>query len=125
MQADTVHRLRLARDSVASAAPPIEFVLRGEHITLDALLKSTGLAPSGGAAKTMIASGRIEVDGQCETRRGRKLRAGQRVTVGAAQVRVLAAEDAASAGTAEPAGVDIDGVTLPLGEVDRSQAIEP
>ena len=28
----------------------IDFPLRGEYITLDALLKATGLAPSGGAA---------------------------------------------------------------------------
>ena len=29
----------------------VEFALRGDHITLDALLKATGLAPSGGSAK--------------------------------------------------------------------------
>ena len=28
----------------------IDFTLRGEHITLDALLKATGLAGSGGSA---------------------------------------------------------------------------
>jgi ribosome-associated protein YbcJ (S4-like RNA binding protein) len=28
----------------------VEFVLRGDHITLDALLKATGLAASGGNA---------------------------------------------------------------------------
>ena len=63
-----------------TAAPSIE--LRGEYITLDALLKATGLAPSGGAAKVMIAEGAVQVDGAVETRRGRKLRAGMVVAVG-------------------------------------------
>ena len=58
-----------------------EFMLRGEHITLDALLKATGLAPSGGAAKAMIAEGRVQVDGQAESRKTCKVRAGQRVSV--------------------------------------------
>lgn len=64
------------------------FVLRGEHITLDALLKATGLAPSGGAAKQLIADGGVRVDGEVERRRGRKLRAGMRVQVGPQQVRL-------------------------------------
>lgn len=58
------------------------FDLRGAYITLDALLKATGLAPSGGAAKVMIAEGAVQVDGAVETRRGRKLRAGMVVAVG-------------------------------------------
>jgi ribosome-associated protein len=60
----------------------VEFVLRGDHITLDALLKATGLAASGGAAKILIADGAVLVDGAVETRRGRKLRAGAAVRVG-------------------------------------------
>ncbi|WP_428424800.1 RNA-binding S4 domain-containing protein [Methylibium sp.] len=57
------------------------FVLRGEFITLDALLKATGLADSGGAAKALIQAGKVRVDGRDELRRGAKLRAGQVVTV--------------------------------------------
>jgi len=68
-----------------------DFALRGEHITLDALLKATGLAPSGGAAKVLIAEGGAQVNGQTETRRGRKLRAGDEVTVGATRVRLSGA----------------------------------
>lgn len=60
----------------------LEFALRGDHITLDALLKATGLASSGGAAKILIADGAVQVDGAVETRRGRKLRAGNFVSVG-------------------------------------------
>jgi ribosome-associated protein len=64
------------------------FALRGDHITLDALLKATGLASSGGAAKVLIAEGGVHVNGSTETRRGRKLRAGDEVAVGAACVRL-------------------------------------
>jgi len=60
---------------------PIDFPLRGEHITLDALLKASGLASSGGAAKALIAGGGVRVNGEPEKRRGRKLRAGDVVAV--------------------------------------------
>ncbi|HSV68854.1 MAG TPA: RNA-binding S4 domain-containing protein [Methylibium sp.] len=66
----------------------IEFALRGEYITLDALLKATGLADSGGAAKVLIASGKVAVDGREELRRGAKLRAGQVVAVHGARVHL-------------------------------------
>ncbi|MCM0609972.1 MAG: RNA-binding S4 domain-containing protein [Ideonella sp. WA131b] len=67
------------------------FILRGEHITLDALLKATGWAPSGGAAKQLIAAGHVQVDGRVEARRGAKLRAGQRVALDSRTVRLAAA----------------------------------
>ena len=70
---------------------PLPFELRGEHITLDALLKATGLASSGGAAKILIAEGAVQVNGEAETRRGRKLRAGDLVLLGDAQVQVCGA----------------------------------
>ena len=60
----------------------LDFALRGEHITLDALLKASGLAPSGGAAKLLITGGGVRVNGEPEARRGRKLRAGHEVVVG-------------------------------------------
>lgn len=68
---------------------PLHFVLRGEHIALDALLKATGLAASGGHAKLLIQDGSVQVDGQPETRRSAKLRAGQRVRVARAEVLLL------------------------------------
>ena len=67
---------------------PTDFALRGEFITLDALLKATGLASSGGAAKVLIAGGGVRVNGEVETRRGRKCRAGDEVAVGDVRVRV-------------------------------------
>ena len=66
----------------------IDFALRGEHITLDALLKATGLAPSGGIAKMMIADGRVRVDGTEELRKTCKIRAGQVVSLAGARIRV-------------------------------------
>jgi ribosome-associated protein len=68
----------------------IDFALRGDFITLDRLLKAAGLADSGGAAKAMVAGGRVQVDGRDELRKTCKIRAGQVVSVGSARVRVLA-----------------------------------
>lgn len=68
--------------------------LRGDHITLDALLKALGWAGSGGAAKQLITAGEVRVDGAVETRRGAKLRAGQRVVMAGQAVRLLPAEAA-------------------------------
>jgi ribosome-associated protein len=68
----------------------LEFTLRGDHIALDALLKATGLADSGGAAKAMVAAGRVQVDGRDELRKTCKIRAGQVVAVAGARVRVMA-----------------------------------
>lgn len=80
----------------------IDFAVRGEFITLDALLKATGLAGSGGAAKALVAAGRVQVDGREELRKTAKLRVGQMVALAGARVR-LVAPDEAGAGAAEPA----------------------
>ncbi len=69
----------------------IDFELRGEYITLDALLKATGLAQSGGAAKQMVGAGLVQVNGQQELRKTCKIRDGQVVAVQGARVRVTAA----------------------------------
>jgi ribosome-associated protein len=69
----------------------IDFELRGEYVTLDALLKATGVAPSGGAAKLMVAEGRVEVDGREELRKTCKIRAGQVVSVTGLRIKVMAA----------------------------------
>ena len=56
-----------------------EFKLRGEHIALCDLLKLTGLADSGGQGKLLVANGDVTVDGQPESRKTAKIRAGQTV----------------------------------------------
>jgi ribosome-associated protein len=71
---------------MTAASTPTPFVLRGDHITLDALLKATGMASSGGEAKSQIVSGGVQVNGSVETRRGRKLRAGDVVAAAGQQV---------------------------------------
>lgn len=55
----------------------IEFQLRGEHVELCNLLKLTGLADSGGQGKALVAAGEVRVDGQVESRKTAKIRAGQ------------------------------------------------
>ncbi len=68
----------------------IEFQLRGEFIELCNLLKLTGVCDSGGAGKALVAEGVVSVDGQVELRKTAKIRAGQVVTLGDAQIQVLA-----------------------------------
>lgn len=72
----------------------INFAIRGEYITLDALLKAVGAADSGAQAKHRIAEGEVTVDGKVETRKTRKLRGGETVVVDNLTV-VLAAENPA------------------------------
>jgi ribosome-associated protein len=71
-----------------SSTGAIDFELRGEHIALDALLKATGLAPSGGAAKALVAEGGVQVDGQTELRKTCKIRAGQVVSLAGKRIAV-------------------------------------
>ena len=75
----------------------LTFEIRGEFITLDRLLKATGLAASGGGAKTLVAEGRVQVDGRDELRKTAKLRAGQVVSLTGTRIHLRAA------GTADPA----------------------
>ena len=54
----------------------------GTFIKLDQFLKWQGLVETGGQAKQLIQSGAVRVNGQVETRRGRKLVDVDTVTVG-------------------------------------------
>ena len=57
-----------------------EFDLDGrDFVELNNLLKLTGMSPSGGVAKMVIAGGDVTVDGQIETRKRCKIRSGQQV----------------------------------------------
>jgi ribosome-associated protein len=62
--------------------------IRDDTIRLGQLLKLAGLADSGGEAKELLAEGAVSVNGEAEERRGRQLRSGDVVQVGAEQVRV-------------------------------------
>ena len=70
------------------------FQLQGEFIELNVLLKLLGLAPSGGAAKSLIAAGAVMVDGQPETRIRRKLRAGHTVRLADEEIHIVAVDAA-------------------------------
>lgn len=73
------------------ALQQLEFVLEREFIELNQLLKLAGLADSGGGGKALVASGAVRVDGVVELRKTAKIRAGQTVAVGGAEIRVLGA----------------------------------
>jgi ribosome-associated protein len=50
-----------------------------EYIKLDSFLKAVNAVGSGGEAKLMVAEGLVKVNGEVETRRGSKLRPGDKV----------------------------------------------
>lgn len=58
------------------------------YIKLDQFLKWQGIAQTGGEAKIIIKEGGVEVNGESEIRRGRKLVTGDRVTVRGTSYRV-------------------------------------
>jgi ribosome-associated protein len=57
-------------------------------ITLGQALKASDLVGSGGQAKVLIQAGEVLVNGEVETRRGRKLVAGDVVEVGDERLEV-------------------------------------
>ena len=69
----------------------IDITLKGEFVQLNQLLKLAGLCASGGAGKALVAAGAVAVDGVIESRKTCKVRAGQRVTFGEVEIRVLPA----------------------------------
>jgi ribosome-associated protein len=68
----------------------IEFKLKGEYIALCDLLKTEGIAESGGQGKAMVAEGIVTVDGTVELRKTAKIRAGQVVECLGQQIKVVA-----------------------------------
>jgi ribosome-associated protein len=61
------------------------------YIKLDSFLKMINAVSSGGEAKIVIAEGEIMANGEVETRRGRKLYPGDRVTFENNEYKVIAA----------------------------------
>ena len=58
------------------------------YIKLDQFLKFQGVVQTGGEAKIRIKAEEVTVNGEIETRRGRKLRTGDRVTVSGTTYKV-------------------------------------
>jgi len=67
-----------------------DFELNGEHVRLCDLLKLTGVADSGGQGKHLVAAGEVTVDGQPESRKTAKIRAGQIVACRGVSIAVQA-----------------------------------
>ena len=57
------------------------FPIHTEYIDLLQFLKATGMAVTGGEAKMLVDDGLIQVNGEDESRRRRKLRPGDRVDI--------------------------------------------
>jgi ribosome-associated protein len=64
-----------------------------EFIKLDQFLKLAQVVQSGGEAKQLIQSGQVWVNGEVETRRGRKLRPGDVVVVNGEELVVASDDD--------------------------------
>jgi ribosome-associated protein len=67
----------------------IDFELDRDFVELNQLLKLVGICDSGGAGKQLVASGLVRVDGRVELRKTAKIRAGQLVRLGDAEIRVV------------------------------------
>ena len=65
-----------------------EIPLRGDHITLGQLLKLVGMAGTGGDAKRFLEEMAVLVNGETESRRGRKLRKGDEVKWNGESIRI-------------------------------------
>jgi ribosome-associated protein len=68
----------------------MEFRLNGEYVELCNLLKLAGVASSGGEGKALVAQGAVTVDGQPESRKTAKIRAGQVVECHGQRIEVVA-----------------------------------
>ncbi len=62
--------------------------LRDEYIKLGQALKAAGLVEMGSEAKEVILEGLVFVNGEAETRRGRKLYDGDIVTIGEDTIKI-------------------------------------
>ena len=70
----------------------MELTIRDEFIKLGQALKLAGIAASGIDAKILIEDGAVMVNGETETRRGKKLRDGDTVSVQGSTFTVRASE---------------------------------
>lgn len=74
--------------------PTIDFQLGADYIEVNQLLKLAGVCDSGGAGKVLVAEGLVSVDGQRESRKTAKIRAGQVVIFADLRIVVVAGDTA-------------------------------
>lgn len=67
----------------------IEITIDSEFIKLDQFLKLAEIASTGGHAKFLIQEGLVKVNGEIETRRGKKLRSNDIVEVEGNTLKIL------------------------------------
>ena len=66
-----------------------QFAISDEYIELNKLLKASGLCDTGGQSKIVIEDELVFVDGETETRKRRKIKAGMIVKYGTHSVKVV------------------------------------
>lgn len=69
-----------------------QIFLKDDFIRLGQVMKAAHVCMSGGEAKELIAGGAVKVNGETETRRGRKLREGDLVLYGDNLIRIESRE---------------------------------
>ena len=83
-------------------------VVNTDYIELDKLLKRENLAASGGEARYLISQGVVQVNGVVETRKRKKLYAGDVATYNGVAIRVAVKPSSADDGLAEDGLNDTD-----------------
>ena len=73
----------------------MDYKLFDEYITLQALLKEVGVIQSGGAIKAFLAENDVFFNGELETRRGKKIRVGDQITIPAENLTLSILEPSA------------------------------
>jgi ribosome-associated protein len=66
-----------------------DVVLKNEPVELHKILKFEGLVPSGGVAKLAIESGDVTVNGEIETRKRKKMLAGDVIEFNGEKIRLV------------------------------------
>ena len=66
-----------------------DFKLRGDYITLGQLLKAENLVEDGARAKEVIKAGLAKVNGEVDTRRGKKLYPGDVVEFEGNEIKIV------------------------------------
>ena len=67
----------------------MKYKLFDEYITLQALLKEVGIIQSGGAIKSFLQENQVYFNGDLETRRGKKIRIGDIITLPNQKLEIL------------------------------------
>lgn len=67
--------------------------LESEFVELYKILKFEGISDSGGAAKQVIADGLVSVNGEIETRKRKKISAGDQIEVEGQTIEVINKSD--------------------------------